>query len=374
MDTNFYVIGLIDILALNLLVYIILNNDTLGRERKLYFKTAIFLCILTIFAEMCSVLTTGSNHGSMTMVFHRANQLSNVIGFACSPLIALILTEIFDPEIVKRRRYLLIPSIVNIVLVVMSIWGGYVFQISDQNQYLRGDFFFVFIITYLFNMGMLSFSFLITVFFYCYRIRLRLFGLFLFILIGTSIQILFPVLHTSWHCITISIILYYNVICEFEQEFDALTRIYNRKIYDLRLEKLEDVKEYTFVMIDADAFKTVNDTCGHTYGDYCLRELAQIIKRCFGRNGTAFRIGGDEFCVISLTTDEAYLKKMIKDIEQTIGVKRKEDSEFPTLSFGYSIKYLDMNVSVQEIINRADESMYQNKKNKKNEKMMLYNK
>ena len=80
---------------------------------------------------------------------------------------------------------------------------------------------------------------------------------------------------------------------------DSLTQLPNRRSAIKTLKKLwkdEDAKDLpSFVWIDADYFKQVNDTCGHEAGDLVLTELAQALKHYFRSDDIVCRLGGDEF-------------------------------------------------------------------------------
>ena len=56
-------------------------------------------------------------------------------------------------------------------------------------------------------------------------------------------------------------------------------------------------------LFDVDAFKAINDTYGHQYGDECLHTIAAAIRETFSSVGLCYRIGGDEFCVLSEALD-----------------------------------------------------------------------
>lgn len=81
---------------------------------------------------------------------------------------------------------------------------------------------------------------------------------------------------------------------------DELTGLANRRELDRRLRRetaalAVEGGESSFLLLDLDQFKLVNDTCGHAAGDQLLREVATILKREVGDSGLAARIGGDEF-------------------------------------------------------------------------------
>jgi two-component system cell cycle response regulator len=82
---------------------------------------------------------------------------------------------------------------------------------------------------------------------------------------------------------------------------DALTGLANRRklLSDLERRLAPGVKEPTLLMIfDLDGFKNYNDTFGHPAGDALLARLGRQLAQVPGRDGEAYRLGGDEFCVI----------------------------------------------------------------------------
>jgi len=97
---------------------------------------------------------------------------------------------------------------------------------------------------------------------------------------------------------------------------DELTGLPGRRALNERMVKLK--KNYTAAMLDIDFFKKFNDTYGHDVGDQVLRMVAQKIRLVKG--GTAYRYGGEEFCVLFPTTDidvaEQYLEQVRLSVEQ----------------------------------------------------------
>jgi diguanylate cyclase (GGDEF)-like protein len=100
---------------------------------------------------------------------------------------------------------------------------------------------------------------------------------------------------------------------------DALTDIYNRRYFELRLD--EEAKRHlrfeqtlSIVLIDVDHFKQVNDRFGHGVGDIVLRETAQLLVNQSRSFTTVTRYGGDEFAVLLVNTPKpgavAYASRM----------------------------------------------------------------
>ena len=86
---------------------------------------------------------------------------------------------------------------------------------------------------------------------------------------------------------------------------DPLTGLGNRRslLSDLDLGLLEatSARPLVLALFDLDGFKTYNDTFGHPAGDSLLLRVAQRLERVLEGQATAYRIGGDEFCVLSAT-------------------------------------------------------------------------
>jgi diguanylate cyclase (GGDEF)-like protein len=83
---------------------------------------------------------------------------------------------------------------------------------------------------------------------------------------------------------------------------DPLTGLGNRRALELELartaERIVGGEQVTVVYLDLDGFKTYNDRLGHGAGDALLQRLGGALTDCLDGQGRAFRIGGDEFCVV----------------------------------------------------------------------------
>ncbi|RUO75718.1 sensor domain-containing diguanylate cyclase [Pseudidiomarina taiwanensis] len=86
-------------------------------------------------------------------------------------------------------------------------------------------------------------------------------------------------------------------------QHDGLTQLLNRRAFDesaLRLTKARPNDSFSFMLIDIDDFKAINDQYGHPVGDTCLTEFARILRDSFARvDAITGRYGGEEFAVLS---------------------------------------------------------------------------
>jgi len=84
---------------------------------------------------------------------------------------------------------------------------------------------------------------------------------------------------------------------------DDLTGLYNRRYFTTSLEReFEQGRRYnkglSCLMMDLDHFKQINDTCGHAFGDFVLREFSNRLKKNLRSTDFAFRYGGEEFVLL----------------------------------------------------------------------------
>ncbi|MEW9699371.1 EAL domain-containing protein [Paenibacillus sp. SI8] len=131
----------------------------------------------------------------------------------------------------------------------------------------------------------------------------------LFLLIGIALSTFF-ILAVSWGAI-----FFDRHVLEKMAYSDHLTNLPNR--HDLQRyfnEQSDKIVSGALLFVDLDRFKTINDTLGHDIGDMLLQQVADRLRSCVGDRGTLFRLGGDEFLVI---TREANTGK-IEQIAQTI--------------------------------------------------------
>ncbi len=99
---------------------------------------------------------------------------------------------------------------------------------------------------------------------------------------------------------------------------DDLTGLFNRNAYirDIGILKRKRLNRVWFCIFDIDDFKTINDTKGHLYGDGVLIAAANRLCAVFDdKNHTVYRIGGDEFLVISMNVSEDELVTLLLELK-----------------------------------------------------------
>ncbi len=357
---TYIVNSVINIISLLFLSGLLHGNNLLDNQHQKPFLYGITLTVIVMLAEAGTVFFSAEIADLRVM-----NILCNVIGFSLTPLIPIVLIAIFDLETLRNHLFLLIPTALNAMAAVLSPLFGLLFYIDKNNSYERGSIFIIFVIVYVINILILVVTTIRTGQKYLYPIRGKILGLSLFTFAGTCIQIAFPSVYSSWHCVTLSLFLYYIILSEFEGSFDTLTRLYNRSAFEKELKRLESRKAFSVVTMDINNFKEVNDTYGHEYGDTVLKKVAAVIRDSFNQRCTCYRIGGDEFYVICRDANHENLEHILKNMTDNLTAKRSNDSCLPTVAFGYKIFQGGNTPDIQKILKEADVQMYHFKQQQK---------
>jgi len=154
---------------------------------------------------------------------------------------------------------------------------------------------------------------------------------------------------------------------------DALTEVYTRRYILERLkEELGRSKAHkiniSFLMLDVDYFKNINDEYGHLTGDQVLREMGEIIRNNIREIDIAGRYGGEEFCVVLPDTDREgsyYAAERIRQATEIALIKAYDAVVNVTLSVG-TATFPEDGIKVDEIIDKADWALYRAKKQGRN--------
>lgn len=153
---------------------------------------------------------------------------------------------------------------------------------------------------------------------------------------------------------------------------DSMTRLLNRGTMEERIkEELEAVEEgqnYAYIALDLDNFKQINDMYGHWAGDSIIMGISNILREVYGNNARIGRMGGDEFAVfIPDVKDRAQIQSQADEVLRRLRLQKEMIgmAEEPTASIGIAFGPEDGR-SFRELYHRADEALYQVKKEEKN--------
>ncbi|MDD6175898.1 MAG: diguanylate cyclase [Firmicutes bacterium] len=157
-------------------------------------------------------------------------------------------------------------------------------------------------------------------------------------------------------------------------ERDAVTGLFNRaateKLVNLILSGAHG--RCACMELDIDNFKSINDTCGHLFGDCVLRGVADVLRSSCRSRDVAGRIGGDEmFLLLSNLPEDFHLEERMRQIlEKVQRLQDQWEESCPiSVSIGAAIPGADDN-SFQKIYQRVDRALYRAKSGGKNRYVM----
>ena len=151
---------------------------------------------------------------------------------------------------------------------------------------------------------------------------------------------------------------------------DELTSLYNRRGFMAMAERQLRLGRRTgrgmlLFMMDVDGLKTINDAFGHCEGDAALKRVSEVLEQTFRDSDVVARLGGDEFAVLAIEaaghcehTIKARLFQGLKSINS------RHSRYDISLSFGVARFDPRNGISIEELLAKADQSMYEQKRHR----------
>ena len=281
-----------------------------------------------------------------------------------------------DSDFVRDKEKIRVASLIVWSLGIMllaNIFTGFLFYVDKSGVYHRGPYF---ILTYVLAYVYVLISCVRTII-SAFRKDLRsdrktMFLMTLFpVAPGGAglLQYVYPRLPVACGVLAITTMILYLHWIDQLISLDPLTGLNNRKhlvhFYEQWKKNHRDGMYLNVMMIDADKFKSINDTYGHAEGDNALKYIAEALRYAFsklpGRVNIA-RYGGDEFVVLFETETGYDCKKLTACIrEKLTEINTKSNSPF-VLSISIGISGTEGADTLKELLERADGGMYEEKR------------
>ncbi|HNW25355.1 MAG TPA: diguanylate cyclase [Candidatus Gastranaerophilaceae bacterium] len=165
---------------------------------------------------------------------------------------------------------------------------------------------------------------------------------------------------------------------EYLSVTDGLTGLYNRRHFEYNLEReFSRVMRYkgdlSLAIIDIDFFKKVNDTYGHQYGDYVLREISDILSASFRKTDMIYRYGGEEMAIILTETTIENALIPIERLREKISQYKFCYNDIETnitVSIGLSTNFETIETE-KDFVESADKALYKAKQDGRN-RVVIY--
>lgn len=144
---------------------------------------------------------------------------------------------------------------------------------------------------------------------------------------------------------------------------DELTGLQNRRAFDMaraEIEKNGTVSNVTIIALDLNGLKQVNDTLGHQAGDEFILGISNCMMNAFNQLGHVYRTGGDEFFVL-LDCSQDQLTDALKTFDYRVSTWKGNLVQSLSVSKGAASGVDHPDLSFQELMNLADQRMYEDK-------------
>lgn len=168
----------------------------------------------------------------------------------------------------------------------------------------------------------------------------------------------------------------YKRVC-MELITDSLTQVYNRRHMDETLEKMvlrfkRHKKIFSMLIFDIDHFKQFNDNYGHQVGDTVLKFIGSTMQTIMPQfNDYLFRYGGEEFVVLFPSIGKFEASKLANQLANAISKKeitlKNSGENIGHITVSGGVAEFTKSDTVESFMKRADFSLYQAKKNGRNQ-------
>ena len=320
--------------------YIITTFDVfLGRSMITLLRcTLLMIAALVIFDSLEEYTATFTSYTPWRVLF-------SALCYSLRPLIIMMLVFLIRK---KTTKWIIAPAVLNALIAFSAFFSRISYYFDNENHFQRG---FLGVTPYVVTIFYVLVLFIISI--RALTVRSSEEGV---VMLFLSITAVFAsLLAFSDHGEVINLtygaetVLYYLYIYAMFTKRDALTGLYNRQsLYG-------DVKKNRHaitgvVSIDMNELKWMNDTLGHAAGDKALQAIAAQLVRPASSVDYAYRIGGDEFIMLSRGRNPEQMKDLVEAMRQGV------------TEAGYSCAFgLSCEGSVEDMFRVADLRMYEDK-------------
>jgi len=355
---------------------IILIDYYSKRTTDIIQRRVFTLLVVSMLAAMMCDLTYAATGGVPDPALHIINWLVNsfyfiFLGIAFSFMFLFL--EYNANGSLRLKKIAACVGAFNIlytVILTLGIVNGKIFFITQDNLYVRGDLYAI-VVVFPYLLVTLAISNVIT---QRKNMTKSQFALLLVsvlpAVIGSTLDLLIEDSQKIWPSVFISLLFSYLFIIRMTALIDSLTGIYNRRGCDehlLALGKITRRKEYSFIMIDMDRFKEINDKLGHAQGDNALKDVAELLRASVRHSDFVARYGGDEFIIIAPSEDPEKIMEHIKSKIEEFNLKQARPYTL-SLSCGGALYRPDDVETPQEFIGYVDKLMYNEKERRETRK------
>lgn len=369
---NYMVRFQINIFAL--MILLVLYLFIRGSKVKSFSKSLIQKIFLVVAISIINEPLAWMLDGAVFRGGYIFTYLSSTLLYFIGPVIAGLLFSYIDyrafrnPKRLQKKFYYQHLSLVVGLGLLVNTFFPFLFHVDPvTNVYTSNP-----AVRMIHHGLMMGFYLYMLVFLYQVRAWLDTIEISLYVLtfalpvLGMIGALLEPTLHLTWVSVVVGFLAIYVFLETTPSDEDYLTKVYNRKNYEIHLDYLVETEmPFGLFIFDLNDFKAINDDHGHHKGDEVLVAFADALKEVFQKVGLVARLGGDEFAVIlekNLEDPEVYVSEL------RLLLKIEKDPLLKKLTFGYGFVLHEKPMTLNELYHEADTAMYRYKEEIKGQK------
>lgn len=345
------------------------ERHVIENKNNINYLAASITTIILLILEISTVLMEPLHRSEWAI----PNRIANILGFSLSPAVPYILL-LFSRKGKRAARYtkiLEVPLYLNALACILSYKTGWIFSVSSQNYYTRGNLFLLPIVVSMFYYALMIKSAFKNSAEYENSDRKILILIVVLPVLAAVLQILYRDLLLTWNSAALSLLLYYIFLRELQFTYDIQTGVKNRAAFEKEMEQyVTNNKSATIFMLDLNSLKETNDVYGHKAGDELILSAAKAIRKCFLGIGKTYRIGGDEFCVICGAIPKQSAEDVLTNLDNLLVEVNQTRENKISIAYGYAFHNKKKSESIYSVLSRADRAMYIHKAKLKGRRRM----
>lgn len=341
-------------------------------DEKLFFAMAVLTIVLCL-SETASFCMDGKLFPLARGINIFLNSLIFCLNMVfCYVWVVYVDYKLFESMERLRRRALpmAVPALVIIAMSAANLFVDVFFTVTEENVYIRTS---LAPLTYL-----VTYGYLIGGALEAYGCR-RKAQKYLFmpvlvflvpIFLGSLLQLLFYGVALIWVTVAVGVVSLYINIQNEASAVDPLTGLYNRQYCNryLNCETRQTPppgRRLAGILLDVDAFKIINDTCGHVVGDAALRDVGRVLHRAVSDQDFVARYAGDEFVVFRWVEREEEIRELLAAIRAECARFNGQTDRPYRLFFSMGAAFYDARSdTVESFLVRMDRAMYREKRDR----------
>ena len=338
-------------MALAVLFILVHENSWIPKQDKRLFYLTYAIIAVSAFAEWIGVRLSGNAAISVWLL-----KAVKCLDYILTPLAGGAIVA----QMKLRNRLFKVMLVVlgfNAVFQIIACFNDWMIVVDDHHRYTHGTLYGVYIAVYLAIIVLTAAEFLMFSLSYRKRNRTALISVFVLLLAVIVLQESFGgEYRTAYIAMTFGVALmfinyaeYYKMAADEQLMKDALCDVYSRYAYT------KDMQRYS--RID-NLLKTVNDTYGHDEGDELIVSAARCIEKAVGDFGRCYRVGGDEFIVVT-NMEKEKIEEVLVRLEKETKLWTEKKSSYPlSIAPGYARSKDYPDLTAEELVKKADRAMY----------------